>query len=334
MLQRANDGLRRIPFVKRSRRAWAIAGALMVALVVASVFSNRGFLGWGVIVIAVIMVLPFSQSRALLGAWVPYASMWFIFTFFRSFADETVLAKTLNTKVPHFERWIFGGELPSVRLQDALFNPNHLHWWDYYFTFTHWSYFLIPHVVAVYLWWKHPNIFRQYTYALMLMLTVGLLIYFLIPSNPPWMAPEAINTPGAPTVTRIMNSVGNELGGAIYKAGYDAIGESNPIAAMPSIHFAVTFMLFWVARTRGRIWTLLALFYAASMGVGLVYLGEHYAIDVTVGGIITTYSWFAVGAWFRRVAPVIGHPLQHDHGSATTGGEGSTSPVAHVAGAK
>lgn len=308
--------LTHIPIARRSGRSWAIAATLMAALVIASIFTDRGFLGWGVILIVVVMLLPLSTSKNLLSAWVPYTSMWFVFTFFRSFADETVLAKTLNTKVPTFERWIFGGELPSVRLQSALFDPDHLHWYDYYFTFVHWSYFFIPHIVAFYLWLKRPAVFRRYTYALMLMLTIGLLIYFLIPSNPPWMAPEAINSPGAPTVTRIMNAVGNQLGGAIYKAGYDTIGESNAIAAMPSIHFAVTFMLFWVARTRGRIWTLLALFYAGSMAMGLVYLGEHYAIDVTVGGIITTYAWFAVGAWLRRVAPVISHPLQHDHSGA------------------
>jgi len=308
--ERAVALLRGLPVVSWSARAWAMSIVLALALVALSIFTNRTFLGWGLLIIVATMVLPATRAKSILAALIPYASMWFIFTFLRSFADETVLAKTLNTKVPHFERWLFGGELPSVRLQDMWYDPNHIHWWDFYFTFVHWSYFLVPHVVAFWLWWKHRDIFRQYLAALALMLSIGLLIYFLIPSNPPWMAPESANTPGAPVVLRIMEPIAKELGGGLYQAGYKVVGESNPIAAMPSIHFAVTFMLVWVATTQGRRWTLLALFYAGSMGLGLVYMGEHYVVDVIVGGLITTYSWFAAGAWLAKVAPLITQRLQ------------------------
>jgi membrane-associated phospholipid phosphatase len=279
--------------------------AIAIGIVILSLFMNRSFVGWGLFAVLAVLVVPVGRARGLVAAFVPYGAVWFVFTFLRSLADETVLAKTLNTKVPSFERWIFNGELPTIRLQSEFYTPDHLHVWDYYFTFVHWSYFLIPHTVALYLWWKHPARFRHFLSAMTILLIAGLVIYFLIPSNPPWMAPESVNTPGAPTVLRIMEPIGNEVGGGLYQASYKVVGESNPIAAMPSIHFAITFLLVWVARDSGRRWTILAWLYAISMGLALVYLGEHYVIDIIVGGLITTYGWFAARAWLNRVAPVM-----------------------------
>lgn len=298
------SGLESLRNTAVTRSMW-IRVALAIGIVILSIFMNRSFLGWGLFAVLAVLVVPVGRARGLVAAFVPYGFVWFIFTFLRSLADETVLAKTLNTKVASFERWIFNGELPTIQMQSAFYTPSNLQFWDYYFTFIHWSYFLIPHSVALYLWWKYPTRFRHYLAAMTLLLTVGLMIYFLIPSNPPWMAPESVNSPGAPTALRIMEPIGHDIGGGLYQASYKVVGESNPIAAMPSIHFAITFLLVWVARDTGRVWTILAWIYAISMGAALVYLGEHYVIDIVVGGLITSYSWLAARAWLARVAPIM-----------------------------
>lgn len=274
--------------------------AIGAGLVVLSLYMNRSFLIWGLIALLAVLFVPTGRARSFVAAVVPYATVWFVFTFLRSFADETILAKTLNTKVAEFERWLFGGELPTIRLQAAFYDPGQIQWWDYYFTFVHWSYFIIPHAVVAWLWWKHKREFQHYLAALTMLLALGLLVYFIIPTNPPWMAPDSIDSPGAPVVLRIMEPIGKELGGGLYQAGYKIVGESNPIAAMPSIHFAVTFLLVFAAMGRGRGWELAAWFYSFSMGAALVYMGEHYIIDIVVGGLITTYSWYATGAWLKR----------------------------------
>ena len=296
--------LQRVQTSARTPAFWIRIG-IAISIVILSLFMNRSFVGWGLFAVLAVLVVPVGRARGLVATFVPYGFVWFAFTFLRSLADETLLAKTLNTKVASFERWIFNGELPTIQLQSAFYTPGHLQAWDYYFTFVHWSYFIIPHTVALYLWWKHPARFRHFMAAMTMLLTIGLMIYFLIPSNPPWMAPESVNSPGAPTVLRIMEPIGHEIGGGLYQASYKVVGESNPIAAMPSIHFAFTFLLVWVARDSGRRWSLLSGFYALSMGAALVYLGEHYVIDVVVGGLITSYSWFASRAWLSRVAPIM-----------------------------
>ncbi len=278
-------------------RDFQIRLVIAVALIVVSLFTNRQFLGWGLFAVLAVLILPYGRARSLLGAFVPYALVWFGFSFLRSLADETRWARIVNTRAAQFERWLFNGELPTIRLQADWYTPGTLHWYDYYFTFIHWSYFLIPHALAVYLWWKRPEKFRQYLLGLTILLTLGLALYFALPSNPPWMAPESVNSPGAPTTLRIMEPIGRQLGGGLYQAGYNVVGESNPIAAMPSIHFAVTFLLFWVAMDYGKRWRIAAAVYSLSMALALIYMGEHYVIDIAAGAAVTTIGWVAAGRW-------------------------------------
>lgn len=306
-------------------RSTLIRIALAILIIVVALFTNRQFVGWGLFATLAILFVPIGRSRSFVAAFAPYAAVWFIFTFLRSLADETRLAKTVNTKASEIERWIFNGELPTIRLQAEFYDPNNLAWYDFYLTFVHWSYFLIPHAVAAFLWWKYPSRFLQYLRAMTLLLTIGLVLYFLMPSNPPWMAPESVNTPGAATVLRIMEPIAVEIGGGLYQASYRIVGESNPIAAMPSIHMAITFLLVPVSYYFGRIWQLLAWFYAFSMGLALVYLGEHYVIDVLVGSAITAYSWHAAQGWMLEIFPAIRRFLQR--GSASPGRKPGRQPV-------
>lgn len=276
-----------------------------LALIVIARFTNSGFLGWGLFACLAILFVPITRARSFIFAFVPYATVWFVFTFLRSFADETVLAETINTKVFYFERWLFNGQIPTILLQDRFYDAGNLRWYDYFFTLVHWSYFLVPHMVAIRLWHKHPERFRHYLAAMTVLLSVGLAIYFLIPANPPWMAPEPINSPAAAPVYRVMEEVARVIGGGLYEASYNVIGESNPIAAMPSIHMAITFLLVFPAREAGRRWFVAALIYAFLMGAALVYTGEHYVVDVTVGSLIAAYGWFAAGFWIRVMAPLL-----------------------------
>ncbi|CAN5747159.1 hypothetical protein BH20CHL3_BH20CHL3_01150 [soil metagenome] len=273
--------------------------AIALALVLVSLFTNRQFLGWGLFAVLAVLVVPFGRARSLLGAFAPYALIWFVFTFLRSLADETQWARIVNTKAAEMERWLFNGELPTIRMQADWYTAGSLQWHDYYFTFIHWSYFLAPHAVAVYLWWKKPEVFRQMLLGLALLLTLGLALYFALPSNPPWMAPESVNSPGAPTTLRIMEPIGKQLGGGLYQAGYNVVGESNPIAAMPSIHFAVTFLFVFVAMDYARGWRIAAWVYNISMGLALIYLGAHYVSDILAGAAVTTVGWALAGKLLR-----------------------------------
>lgn len=328
--EQGDVGPRRVFGVFPLSRSLAVRLVLSLVLVVVSLQTNRSFLAWGLFVIFAILVVPIGRARSFLFSFVPYAGVWFIFTALRSLADETTLARTTNTKVATFERYIFQGRLPTQSLQDRLFDINRLHWYDYATTFVHWSYFIIPHAVAIRLWYRNPSQFRRYLASLTLLLSVGLAIYFLIPSNPPWMSPEQISSPAAPTPDRIMATIAKQLGGGLYQASYKVIGESNPIAAMPSIHMAVTFLLVFPAFQAGKRWGILALAYAGAMAFSLIYLGEHYFVDVVAGALVTTYGWVAAGVWIRHVAPALSRSYERPRPSSTAPSAATTAPAAVV----
>ena len=324
------------PHTWRNRRLtprlpWTIGGlitrvGLSAGLLAVALLTNRSFLGWGVFAIFAILIVPSGRIRSFLFSFGPYAAIWFVFTAARSLADETTFARTLNFATPDFEREMFGGQLPTVMLQDRLLDVDSLAWYDYLFTAVHWSYFLIPHAVAIFLWYRHPELFRRMLGALTLLLSVGLALYFLLPSNPPWMAPEPINSPSAPVVYRVMESIGKALGGGIYEASYKVVGESNPRAAMPSIHMAITFLLVFPMWVIDRRWGIATLIYSAMMAYSLVYLGEHYVIDVIFGCAVTAYGWWGVD----RINRTLISPLRAERG--VDGPAGTTPVIPQVAG--
>ena len=151
-------------------RTMMIRVVVALTLVAISAVTNRGFLGWGLLFVMGVLVVPVGRARSFLIGFVPYAGVWFIFTALRSLADETIFARTLNLHVAEFERELFGGRIPTVRLQDKYFQPGQAGWLDYFLTFIHWSYFVIPHVAAVLIWYKRPAVFRRFLTGMALML--------------------------------------------------------------------------------------------------------------------------------------------------------------------
>ena len=73
------------------------------------------------------------------------------------------------------------------------------------------------------------------------------------------------------------------------------------MAAMPSIHFAATVLLVFPALHAGRLLGAIALVYALLMGGALVYLGEHYILDLAVGGFFTAIGWVVATHVLARI---------------------------------
>jgi membrane-associated phospholipid phosphatase len=76
--------------------------------------------------------------------------------------------------------------------------------------------------------------------------------------------------------------------------------QSNPVAAMPSLHTAYALMAvaFFLPMVRRRWWPVL-LAYPLAMTFTLVYTGEHYVIDVFVGWIYVAATFVLIG-WAER----------------------------------
>lgn len=209
--------------------------------------------------------------------------------------DPSALRKRLKIDYPiKLDRIIGAGELPNVRLQRRFAPPGRVGALDHFLSVVHWAWFGEPHLVLACIMRcdadRFPNAARQMAAVYQL----GAALYAVVPTAPPWWASKQERT-DAP-VRRLMAEVGEETWGRAWPKMYELAG-GNPWAAMPSLHFASSVMaaiLFSECDRRGGA---LAWAYAGTLGVSLVYLGEHYVTDLLAG--------LALVAVVRRGEPLV-----------------------------
>jgi hypothetical protein len=175
------------------------------------------------------------------------------------------------------------GELPNVRLQRALEGLGRVNVLDRTLSWVHWLWFFEPHSSLVWILAKHPERFPNSARQMSGVYDIGCAFYSALPTAPPWWASEEGHTDQK--VRRIMVEVGKEQWGRSWDPMYAFLG-SNPWAAMPSLHFAASLMAAILLTEAGPVEGALGWAYAGTLGFALVYLGEHYVIDLIAGAAL------------------------------------------------
>ena len=208
--------------------------------------------------------------------------------------DEAAQAARVRIDYPiDVDRVLGLGELPTVRLQRRLARrlaANGEAQWrtlDKVLVWTHWSWFMVPHGSLAYLLVRHPRRFPRAAVLTYAVFDIGAMVYWVLPTAPPWYATSvAGRQAGHPAVRRMMV----EYGESFWKDGwgplYSVLG-GNPLAAMPSLHFATSVMAALLLAEVGPLPGALGATYAATLGFALVYLGEHYVADLLAGAVLT-----------------------------------------------
>jgi hypothetical protein len=189
---------------------------------------------------------------------------------------ETLLARVRVDYPIRVDRVLGAGEPPTLRLQRALGRDGELRLHDYALTIVHWSWFFVPHGSMAYILRRHPRSYPRCATLMAATFDLGCVVYWSLPTAPPWYAGENGNM--AP-VRRIMVETGDRIWGRLWRPLYDSL-EGNPFAAMPSLHFGTSVMAARTLSSVGRVPGTLGWAYALTLGFGLVYLGEHYVLDL------------------------------------------------------
>jgi membrane-associated phospholipid phosphatase len=194
------------------------------------------------------------------------------------------------------------GVPPTVRLQRRLSTPGMINRFERVLVLCHWVWFGVPHGCVLYVLVRHPDRFPSAAARMYAVFDLGAIFYWAIPTAPPWYAAlhGRLEDTGSLRVRRMMIEYGEEFWGERWPALYDVLG-GNPLAAMPSLHFATSMMgahlLSEVNPIAGAAgWT-----YTAVLGLALVYLGEHYAVDLVAGAVLAE----TVRRGTPRVAPLV-----------------------------
>jgi membrane-associated phospholipid phosphatase len=206
--------------------------------------------------------------------------------------DPDALLRRLRVHYPiRADRALGLGETPTTRLQRALGRPGRLLAHDYALSVVHWMWFMVPHGSLVYILVRHPRLFPRSACLTAACFDMGLVVYWSVPTAPPWWAGE---NGYMPSVRRIMAEAGERFWGRLWHPLYHSL-EGNPFAAMPSLHFGTSVMAARVLSDVGRGPGAIGWAYALTLGFGLVYLGEHYVVDLIAG--------LTLAESVRRMAP-------------------------------
>lgn len=219
-----------------------------------------------------------NRSAWILGL---YVVAFALFVWLRSFGDQTGIPVQYSYPIS-VDRFIFGGREPVSWLQATLHRSHSLDPLDVLMVVVYVSYFIVPPLMAAILWWRQSRVLLPYVLAMAGTLYLGLLINLLVPTAPPWLAAERGYLP---PLMRIMPGVLDYVQRGIFESGDQVSGQNN-VAAMPSLHTAMICVVAVFLPQRRRWQKAVAVLYPLLMGFALMYLGEHYFVDVATGLVL------------------------------------------------
>jgi hypothetical protein len=200
--------------------------------------------------------------------------------------DPERLEARVRVRYPIVADRILGlGTLPGLRLQRAFARGEGepLRSAEQLLVWCHWLWFAVPHGTVAYLHLRRRGLFERGALQVYAVFDLGLIGYWALPTAPPWYAAQAGELgPATPALRRMMIEHGETFWKAAWAPLYDVLG-GNPLAAMPSLHFATSVMAAHVLGDAGPVQGALGWTYALSLGFALVYLGEHYVVDLLAG---------------------------------------------------
>lgn len=235
--------------------------------------------------IALCVVVPRSRARDV--AVVCLQMHAYVATYQMPHDDPERLQARVKVRYPvAIDRVLGLGELPGLRLQRRFAHAGVVRRREQVLVWSHWLWFAVPHGTVAYVLFRHREQFARAALAVYATFDIGVIGYWAIPTAPPWYAAQEgvipRPEPPVPALRRMMFEHGEAFWRGAWEPLYSVLG-GNPLAAMPSLHFATSVTSAHVLSDAGRIPGAIGWTYALTLGFALVYLGEHYVVDLAAG---------------------------------------------------
>jgi hypothetical protein len=248
---------------------------------------------------AFILLLPsffIKRARAFLFDWLPFLFILLSYDFLRGFADN--LGKKTHYLEPVQIDYLLFNYLPTIKLQAILYNPNHTSILDYLSTLTYLLHFALPLIFGYLLWNINKIYFRKFTTGLLILSYGGWITYIFYPAAPPWLASK-LNY--IPQVEKILNRTLQSFPDNLHLPTIYQSFNPNEVAAIPSMHAAYPTLIFLFGFLFFKWRALYFLPYVLFTWFSIVYLGEHYVIDVIMGIFYALISLFVANGMLHNV---------------------------------
>jgi len=162
--------------------------------------------------------------------------------------------------------------------------------------------FVLPAVVGLHLWLGGRSRYRAFAATLLVACCLAFVTYVALPTQPPWLGhPQDVH--------EVIDETIGKLNLPGWLVGFYRDRDYNVDAAFPSLHAAFPLIATLHVWPRSRRLGIVLAAWTLVVWVAVVYLGEHYVVDV-LGGIayaavaVLAVTWWRRGA-ARRAAPVV-----------------------------
>lgn len=275
-------------FKRQSLITYLLCGYLLV-IVLFMLSRNMAMTPDRIFVVLLFAAFILGRGRSFLKDWTPFIGLLIGYELLRGFADTAGFHVNVENLV-NLERGLFGF-IPSEELQRRFFDPNNIHWYDIGAVLIDFLHFPLPLIAAFYFWMKDRHQYWKFLVALMTLSFAGFVTYLVFPAAPPWYAAQKLHLIN---VSKVVDFVVSDIGwGWDFSQIYNKLNP-NQVAAMPSLHSAYPWLCFLALRQYNKKLSWFFLPYPILVWASVVYLGEHYVIDVIAGVTYATIAYLLV----------------------------------------
>jgi membrane-associated phospholipid phosphatase len=227
---------------------------------------------------AIAATAPRSRSRYIVAG---AAYMWlFKVSWEIPFDDAEKLRRRLRIDYPiAVDSFLGAGVTPTQRLQRALRTPGRVSLLDKAVTLVYGSWFA-PHLLLAYVLMRDERYVPRAAGRLSAAYHLTTPFYWLVPTAPPWWASQHGGRMDGEVDRVVRAVVCNVLG---IDPPENSEGPGNPWGSMPSDHVSSAAITAMGLAEIGPVYGAIGWTYVAAASFAVVYLGEHYLVDVLVG---------------------------------------------------
>ncbi len=244
-------------------------------------------------IFAILGSLFLGRVRMFLFDWIPFVLLFLGYEGLRSLIPYFNLKAHVLPMI-YADKLIFGS-IPTITLQNLLYNPNNLKWYDFLTVTLYISHF-VGFLLAGYLFWiLDRKVFKQYSVAILLVSYMAFFTFIIFPAMPPWMA---ASKGYIPKVSEVISIVMSHFSPTFNIPTVYAILGADPVAAVPSLHAAFPFLIFLFMLKRYKKLSIIFGIYTIGVWFSIVYLGEHFFVDAIIGAIYALLGFILVSSGF------------------------------------
>ena len=212
-----------------------------------------------------------SEVITIIRDWLPFLLFLFFYATFTWAIWSSIQPHTFDAALLRIDERLFG-VTPSVVMQRWI-SPG----LTSFMSLCYAAHLVLPPLVAAMWYGKNVRVFREMLLAILICGAIGTVGYLFVPAVGPGVAFPHLYT--------------KTLSGSLYRPIIDWMDRARaPRDVFPSLHIAVSAIVFWYAARRSRLLFWCVAPFIAGNWVSTLYLRYHYAIDDLAGFVVAAGS--------------------------------------------